>query len=329
MPFCKFCGNKLEDGELCTCEEAVEEAARKAAETAAAPAVNAAEDVKDAAENAADSANDAAENVREALKSDAPEPAIVGIPDSAKGFDQAAQEAPAPETPAYSGSMSHTSEAVAEAAPDNSALKKGVALLGAAAVILILLIALLSSLFGSGYKTPLKKAVKGINKADSQLIMEAILTDDQIDELKDEAKEEDEDFGDMIDQFDDIIEDMSEVLEDEYFGKHMKVSYKITDKEKASKKELRTLKKHYKDADQEVKKAYKLKVELTVKGKDEEETSKFNVFSVKLDDGWVLYMDDDDISSISDDFEDAFEACSKKLSKIMEDLEDSDLYYMF
>ena len=42
MPFCKFCGNKLEDGELCTCEEAVEEAARKAAETAAAPAVNAA-----------------------------------------------------------------------------------------------------------------------------------------------------------------------------------------------------------------------------------------------------------------------------------------------
>ncbi|MBQ8959620.1 MAG: hypothetical protein IJ071_00130 [Ruminococcus sp.] len=348
MPFCKFCGNKLEDGELCTCEEAVAEAKKAAEEVketaenavdaakdtvenavesakdAAENAVesvkdtveNAADAAKDTVENAADAAKDAAENVKEALENDAPEPAIVGIPDSAKDFGKPA-EAPKPEAPAYSGSMSHTGDAAAEAAPDGSAFKKGIALVGAAIVILILLIALLASLFGGGYKTPLKKAVKGINKADSQLIMEAVFTDDQIDELKDEAEDADEDYDDIIDQFDDLLDDATEVLEDEYFGKHLKVTYKITDKEKASKKELRTLKKQYKGSDQEVKKAYKLKVELTVKGKDEEETSKFDVYSVKLDDGWVLYMDEDDLTVIGEDFADAFEACGRKLTKLI------------
>ena len=277
MAFCKYCGNKLEDGELCTCEEAVAEA-RKAAEAASGSA------------------------------QDAAEPAVVGVPDSAK------TGAEAPGYPAPASDMG-----AAEVKADDSTFKKGIGLLAAAAAIIILIIILLASLLGGSYKTPLKKAVKGINKCDTELIMSAVLTDDQIEEIKEEAEDADEDYKDMIKDFDKLLEDATEVLEDEYFGKHMKVSYKITDKEKVSKKkELREIEDYYEDNDEEVKKAYKLKIELTVEGKDEEVESKLSVYSVKLKGGdWVLYADEDELTSVAEDFEEPIQAAGKKLTKVI------------
>ena len=117
----------------------------------------------------------------------------------------------------------------------------------------------------------------------------------------------------FVKDMDQLLEDGTEVLEDEYFGKHLKVSYKITDKEKASKKMIRKIEKEYDD----VKKAYKLKVELTVEGKDEEITSKATVYSVKLDDGWVLYVEDGALSSLAEAFEEPIDAAGSKLTKLI------------
>ena len=261
MAFCKYCGNKLEDGELCTCEEAVAEA-RKAAEAASGSA------------------------------QDAAEPAVVGVPDSAKTGAEA---------PGYSAPASDMG--AAEVKADDSTFKKGIGLLAAAAAIIILIIILLASLLGGSYKTPLKKAVKGINKCDTELIMSAVLTDDQIEEIKEEAEDADEDYKDMIKDFDKLLE----------------VSYKITDKEKVSKKkELREIEEYYEDNDEEVKKAYKLKIELTVEGKDEEVESKLSVYSVKLKGGdWVLYADEDELTSVAEDFEEPIQAAGKKLTKVI------------
>ena len=174
---------------------------------------------------------------------------------------------------------------------DNKNQTLGLVCIGVAAlIVLIIIINILGAVFGGGYKKPIKDFVKGFNNADSKKLMESILPDSAIDDLKDEY---DDDWKDMLEDLDDDLEDALDDLEDEY-GKHAKLSVDFLDKKKASKSDLEELEEIYDEVDATVKKAYKVKVEMTFKGKDDEESEKLTLYVVKIKgDGWKLAPYDD------------------------------------
>ena len=69
-----------------------------------------------------------------------------------------------------------------------------------------------------------------------------------------------------------------------------------------------------------VKKAYRIKVRLTVKGDDEKEQVHFYIYSVKLKGGkWVLYPDDKTMGTLSEKSKDIVKDMDKELSEIFSD----------
>lgn len=281
MAFCKYCGNKLEDGQSCTCEEAVNAVEVKALKE---PAVT-----KQKPETPTKP------------ESETPKPVVTG--------------------------------AKSEPEPDKSKDKRflGYGLISAsalafiAAIVLtvILLAAIVITLLSGGYKTPLKRTIRGLNRDKAELIIDSVYPDSYIDELK-ETVDDNDDWSDVTDDLDSLIADVKEVCEDEYFGDDLRMSVKIVKKKEATAKERRALKKIFDKYDSDVKKAYKLKVLLTVKGSDEKEQVHFYVYSVKLKEGkWVLYGDDKTFGKFTEKFGDIYKELKSEIDEISDAYSDS------
>lgn len=170
------------------------------------------------------------------------------------------------------------------------------------AVLLAAAVLLAGISYSAGsYKRPLKNIVRGINKNNIELILKQVMTDDMLEDFKENAVDDDEDWKDFCDDANDGIEELKEYIEDD-FGKHFKVSAEILSKTEAKKREIKSLEKvcDSRNMDCTIKKAYKLKTELKFKGRDEEKNMKLYVYSVKLkDDGWKIMLDEETL----DDFE--------------------------
>lgn len=116
--------------------------------------------------------------------------------------------------------------------------------IAAAIVVLILAIALLPNLFGS-YKTPVKLAVSSMNA--KKLDLEDTFVNSMGGFGKSELKtiykilSSSDNFKDYKEDSEDRFADMLEDTEDDY-GKNWKVSYKIDDKEKLDKDDLKDAK---------------------------------------------------------------------------------------
>lgn len=168
---------------------------------------------------------------------------------------------------------------------------KGLAVMGAGLVAGVAVIVLVfSSLFGGGYKKPVKDYVKALNHCDTKKLLSVMLPDDKIKELKKEMKDSIIDWDALLDKIDESLEDNMEELEDDY-GKNVKISAEILDKKKIKGDELEEIQEEYEDLyDAEVKKAYKLNVEMTIKGKKDKETNKSSLYVVKVKgDDWKIY----------------------------------------
>ena len=80
-------------------------------------------------------------------------------------------------------------------------------------------------------------------------------------------------------------------LEDEY-GKNVKVSYKVTDKDELSDKKLKNIQEGLKDnydiPKKSVTKGYKVDVDMTIKGKDDEDTNETTLYIVKIKGDWYV-----------------------------------------
>ncbi len=190
--------------------------------------------------------------------------------------------------------------------PDNKK-KTNIMIIAAAAVLVIVFIIIFASILGGSYKKPFNRFIRGINKNDIELSLEQFLTEDMMDDLKDRIeKETDEEWQDVCDDAEDAMEEMKEYLEDDY-GKNVKFSLKFLNKKDAKKREIKNIEKLYdlEDYDIEIKKAYKVKVELRIKGKDDEEDMKLNLYSVNIKgEGWKMMIDDEFIEEIKYDIED-------------------------
>lgn len=151
----------------------------------------------------------------------------------------------------------------------------GIAIVGV--VVLVLLFVLFGSLFGGGYKKPIDNYIKGLEKADWKTFSKSL------------PKEQKETIEDNFDG-EEFLEEMLESLEDEY-GEKIKITYKITDKSKLSKKKIEDFEEEYEDVyDEEIKisKAYKIKVKVTIKGKDDKETNKVSFVVGKIKGKWYM-----------------------------------------
>lgn len=146
--------------------------------------------------------------------------------------------------------------------------------IGAIAAVVIILIAILASVLGGGYEAPIKNMFKGMQKADLKTYLKAY--------------PEFMGISDYVDQ--DDMDEMLESLEKEY-GKNIKISYKVLDKEKIEKDNLEKVQKkieNYYDEKVKVTAGYKVEVKSTIKGKDDSETDTSTMKVYKIDGKWYL-----------------------------------------
>lgn len=170
----------------------------------------------------------------------------------------------------------------------------------AAAVVVVAVVGVSS--LGGGYKKPVEDYIKALNKCDISKMLSASVPDSKMKELKKEVKDSVIDWDALIDKMDDALEEAVEELEDDY-GKNVKFSVKITDKEKVKGDDLDELEEEYEDTfDVEIKKAYKVNAEITIKGKDDKDTKDTSLYVVKVKgDDWKIYGMDSDFG-IGDTF---------------------------
>ncbi len=213
------------------------------------------------------------------------------------------------------------------ASPDDAykkLMRRGLILICIVSVMFMFFIAALAAVFGGGYKSPLKKAVKGINRERSSLVITAFMPEEQIEDIADSLDGTDTEMRDVVDDLDLFIEDMKDVCEEDYFGDDLKVSVRVDDKKEASNRDFRRIRKHFDDLGAEAKKAYKLKVELTVKGDDEREEVRFNIYSVKLSGRkWVLYADDKTMGKLTGRFGKVYAEIKEDADEVVSDNKES------
>ncbi len=171
----------------------------------------------------------------------------------------------------------------------NNQTKGLIVIAGAALLLIIILVMLISSLSG-GYKSPVKDFEKALNKGDGEMFMEAMLTDDMIDEAG----------KDGLELMDNLLGYITEAAKDEY-GDNAKFSIKIKDKEKIDKDDLKDLEAIYSsvyDTDIEISKGYELEVEVSVKGKKGKNSNESELDVIKIKgEGWKLSPDSMDAIS--------------------------------
>lgn len=169
----------------------------------------------------------------------------------------------------------------------------GIAAVGVLA--LIILIILISTL-GAGYKKPIGNFLKAIEEKDPKAYVKTI-PDFEYDYYKKKLKDSDK-YDKPEDLFEEQLEKSLEELEDDY-GKKIKLSYKVVDKEKLDDDDLKDIKKifkeNYDEKSVDVSKGYEVDVEVKVKGKDDKDEEDVTFTVVKVNGDWVIYEVDGDI----------------------------------
>ncbi|MDE5861492.1 MAG: hypothetical protein K2H28_04795 [Ruminococcus sp.] len=165
-----------------------------------------------------------------------------------------------------------------------------------------------SNVAGAGYKKPVRDLVKAINKCDTKKLLSVVIPESQLKEIKKEAKDSIIDWDALLDKMDEALEKEMKELEDDY-GKNVKYSAKIVNKKKVKGDDLEDIQEEYDDTyDAEVKKAYKLKVEMSIQGKKDKDSEKISVYVVKVKgDGWKIYDFDSNAGIFDFDLDDIFD----------------------
>lgn len=156
-----------------------------------------------------------------------------------------------------------------------------------AAGIIALIVVVIILLSGSKYTTALDNYfdVNCYGKADK---IELLAPKEYWDYYE---EENDKSLDDLKEQFEENWDDMQDMLEDRY-GKNIKVTYKVVDEDKISDRKMKKIAEALEDtydidADS-VKEGYKIDVEMTIKGSedDDEEESTFNI--IKIGSRWYM-----------------------------------------
>ena len=159
----------------------------------------------------------------------------------------------------------------------------------AAAIVGVIAVILVISLL---FSNPYKKAIKGyiaveFGKA-TEKQYEASRPKEYWDLVEDDM---DMDVDEMYENYEEDNEELVEYLEEEY-GDDYKVTFKIKEADKLSKKKLKDAK-DYAEAfwdvnKKDVKVGYKVKVEITIKGDEDKDSDTVKAVVVKIDGKWYV-----------------------------------------
>ena len=141
-------------------------------------------------------------------------------------------------------------------------------------VVLALIAALVIVIMGwvNAYKKPVKNMIKGINRGNTELIVDSMYTDNEESELKVRAKDKGLEWESYVSDNDKTIDTIRK-------SKNIKkIKADIIAKEKLDGSNLANVENFYRNGyNEEVKKAYRVEVKFTVKYKD----------GIKTEDGWM------------------------------------------
>lgn len=160
-------------------------------------------------------------------------------------------------------------------------------IIGGAVAILVLVIgiALFALLSGRSAEKTVEKFIDAQFSADAEAIIE-LIPDEIVEYILDE--EGYDEYDEFLEEGEDSLKDMLESVEDVY-GEDWSYSFEITEMEEASNKKLRELKEEYEDEfDVEIDGAQTVKVKITVKGEDLEQTNSMKIKLVKIGNTWYV-----------------------------------------
>lgn len=166
----------------------------------------------------------------------------------------------------------------------NKKLRLGI-IIGVALILVVGIVGQVLEL--TGYKSALNNYVDVMNGDAKKIekMMPAEYWEYSDDELK-------KDLDDYIDDFEDMYDDLLDELEDEY-GKNVKITYTIEEAKKMDKDDVEDLAEALADQysfidDDDVKEAYEVEAEITIKGNEDDDSNDMEVLSVKIGSGWYL-----------------------------------------
>lgn len=165
-----------------------------------------------------------------------------------------------------------TNGAKAAMSPEN--LKK-YGIIGGIAVAVIVILAIIINILGSGWKKPIDNYFKGMQKGN----------------LKTYEKAYPDFINEKRDLDDDDMDEMKEHLEDEY-GEKIKITYKVTKKENIKKDDLKKVQEYIEkqyDEDVKISAGKEVKVKATIKGKDDSDTDTNKMYVYKINGKWKLF----------------------------------------
>ncbi len=168
---------------------------------------------------------------------------------------------------------------------DKPFLYKVAGIAAAAVLVLILLIVLLSakpyqSAIANYLDVSLEGQVKKIEKLAPKAYWEYL------------EEEYEVDADDVADAYEEYYEDDTlEMLEEEY-GENIRISFKITDEDEMKEKKVKeladTLKEAYGISKKDVKAAYEVEIDYTIKGDDDEDEDDMELIVVKIGSKWYV-----------------------------------------
>lgn len=155
--------------------------------------------------------------------------------------------------------------------------------IGIAAIVVVVFVVVISVISAlNAYKSPVETLAKGISKADTELIMESIHTEDSAAAIRVQAKDNGLSWKDYLRQNDKAIKSALEGMGIK------KVKAEVVAKEKLSGSNFDDVERYYEEKfEADVKKAYRVEVEFTLKVNGEKKTESGWLCVVKLkNEGW-------------------------------------------
>ncbi len=392
--FCTNCGQQIDnESKVCRhCGQAVE----GATETAATPVVE--EPVQAPVEESIQAP------VEESVQAPVEEPVQAPVEEPVQAPVEEPVQTPVEEpvqTPVQEPVMNSFNNSVppmAQAPKQGGGNKVAMGIMAAIAIVAVVAVVwLCTSVLGKNEKTPLNNVEKIFNKKVTDIdkivesttpkflstayvdFMDVLRGNDTYQDYIDDIYEEGE--GALEDAWDDLYDS----AEDE-FGKNVKFSYKIEDKEAVDKDDLKDVVEVYQEFGQykeqlveaveligeytdlekkevkeivkivenlsdefekmKISKAYILEVEVTVEGKDDDDSETYDIVVAKMNGSWTIEplmtalinmdMDIDEVGDLYDDyladgleeFEDNFDDTLEMLEEVLEEMDD-DILEMF
>ena len=153
-------------------------------------------------------------------------------------------------------------------------------------LVLFLLVKFVSLIATPGYERPLKNYFNSIEKYDVGKAMDSLpdYITDQVNDMIDDGYD-----GDI----EGYSDDFQEMLENQ-FGKKIRISYEIKDKDRMDKDDIEELEgqvEYSYDEKVNIKDAYTLEIEGEIKGSEEEESFDEELIVIKIGSKWYLYDD--------------------------------------